>query len=92
MEKNLWSKRRIVEDSLVEYHKYRTDVVAKLISIDEKGFKIMFTGHFCEICGISDEYQLVLYFLEEKGLKSEINKIQKFDDEFIAEFKIIGQQ
>lgn len=91
-EKKLQSLRKIVEDAIGEYQKYRSEVVARLISMDEKGFKIMFTGHFCQVCGISDEYQVVLYFLEEKGLRAEVAEVKEFDDEFVANFRILGQK
>lgn len=83
--------RKVIEDSLAEYHKYRSDVAAKLISTDEKSFKILFVGHFCEVCGISDEYQLVLYFLDAKGLKAEVSDIKTSEDEFVATFKIVNK-
>jgi len=79
----------IVEDVIGEYQKYRSEAVARLISWDEKSFKIEFIGSFCQICGISDEYQLISYFLGEKGLKTEIAEITKLDNGFIVSFRIV---
>ena len=83
---------KTVEDALEEYHKYRSDAVAKLISADEKSFKIVFIGHFCEVCGIKDEYALVLYLLEKRGLKAEVTDVKTSEDEFIASFKVVDQK
>jgi hypothetical protein len=81
--------REIIENAIEEYHKYRSDVVIRLVTLEAKGFTLEFDGDFCHTCGLADEYQLVKFFLEDKGLIVDVAEITEFEEGFIAKFKII---
>ncbi|MFH0748775.1 MAG: hypothetical protein V1915_02490 [Candidatus Bathyarchaeota archaeon] len=81
--------KKIVEEAIKEYQQYRTEAFARLMSVDEEEIKIEFTGEFCPVCGIADDYQLLSYFLEQKGVKTNTPETTMFDEGFIATFRII---
>jgi len=89
---NMKSLRKIVKHAIEAYHEYRSDSDLRLLSMDEKRFKIAFSGEFCHICGVSNDYQLVQYFLEENGLNADVTDVSYFDDGFVVDFNVVKQQ
>lgn len=81
--------RKIIENMIEEYNKYRSpEATAKLISINQKPFKIEFIGFFCCTCGFYDYFDDLTIFLGEKRLKAEIAEIKETDEGAIVTFTI----
>ena len=89
---NMKSLRKIVKHAIEEYHEYRSDTDLRVLSMDEKSFKIAFSGEFCHICGVANDYQLVQYFLEGEGVNADVTKVTNFDDGFVADFNVVKQE
>ena len=50
--------RKIIENAISEYNKYHSpEAKTKLVSINNKSFKIEFTGSFCHTCGFYDYFE-----------------------------------
>lgn len=82
--------KEIVENAIEEYNKYRSpEVIARLMSVDDEGLVIRFTGSFCEACGKDSDYQFIAYLLDEKGVETNIAKITELEEGAIVTFKIV---
>jgi len=86
---NVKSLQKIVLDAIEKYRTYRTDTQLRLLTLNGENFKIEFVGDFCHVCGVSNDYKLVQYFLEENGLNTAVTHVSNFDDGFVAEFRVV---
>lgn len=76
--------------AIEEFNKYRVpEAKARLISLDEKSFKIEFTGSFCLTCGFYDYFDDYKIFLQEVGLETEIAEIEEIDEGSVVKFDIV---
>ena len=83
------TKEKIVK-AIGEFNKYRVpEAKARLISLDEKNFKIEFTGSFCLTCGFYDYFDDYKIFLQEVGLETEIAGIEEIDEGAVVKFDIV---
>lgn len=82
--------KRIIEEAIVEYNKYRSpEVEAKLLLISDGEIKIEFGGSFCYTCGFYDYFEDYKTILEEMGLKTIISDIEETDEGAIVTFRIL---
>lgn len=84
------STKEKIAKAIEEFNKYRApEAKAKLISLDEKSFKIEFTGSFCLTCGFYDYFDDYKVFLQEVGLETEITEIKGIDEGTIVKFEVV---
>ena len=85
---NAYFEQKMYQNAIEEYNKDRSpEAKAKLISIDEKAFKIEFTGSFCNTCGFYDYFDDYKIILEDRGLKSRITQIKEIEKGAIVDFQ-----
>jgi len=78
-----------LKETISEYNKYRTpEVTARLISIENKGLRIEFTGHFCHTCGFYDYFDDFRFLLEELNVKAKITEIEEIDEGAVVTFTL----
>lgn len=79
--------KRMIEKVIEEYNRYRSpEAVARVISIDERSFKIEFRGSFCRTCGFYDYIEDFKFMLEDKGIKAEIKEIKEIEGGVVVRF------
>ncbi|MFQ5710374.1 MAG: hypothetical protein ACE5GD_01200 [Candidatus Geothermarchaeales archaeon] len=70
-----------------EFNRFRSpEATARLLSIDERLFKIEFTGSFCYTCGFYDYFDDFKILLEETGLKTKIAEIEEIGEGAVVKF------
>lgn len=80
-------KSEKIKKAIGEFNKYRfPEAKAKLISTNEKFFKIEFTGSFCRTCGFYDYFDDFKIFIEEMGLKARVVEINEEDNGAVVAF------
>jgi len=85
----LSTKEKIVK-AIEEFNKYRApEAKARLITLDEKSFKIEFTGSFCLTCGFCDYFDDYRVFLQEVGLETAVDEIEETDEGAVVKFDIV---
>ncbi len=90
-EGNLYSIKETIEKAVKEFNKFRApEAVAQLLSLNNKSFKIEFTGPFCQACGFYDYFDDFKIFLEEIGSKADISQIKETKGGAIVTFQIIN--
>ncbi len=81
--------REKIAKAIEEFNRYRVpEAKARLISLNNKSFKIEFTGSFCHTCGFHDYFDDFKIFLEEFKLKTKIGEIIEIDQGAIVKFEI----
>lgn len=83
-------------DTAVEtYNRYRSSMAtARVVSTDEDGFTVRFSGPFCRMCCDYDYFEDLLWELDELGIPAtsvEIDTIDYLGDEtFEVRFEPVG--
>ena len=86
------SIKETIEKAVEEFNKFRApEAVAQLLSLNNKSFKIEFTGPFCQACGFYDYFDDFKIFLEEIGPKADILEINEISKGAVVKFKLINQ-
>ena len=71
-----------------EFNRYRApEAKAELLSVNDCGFTVRFSGPFCYTCGFYDYFDDLRVILEENGLNTEIVRIVEIDEGAVVEFK-----
>jgi hypothetical protein len=84
---DLENLKRKVKEAIRVFNKYRSpEANAKLIKFDNKKIVVDFTGTFCRTCGFYDYFDDLRIFLEEKGIKSKVSKIEEKENGAIVSF------
>jgi superoxide reductase len=87
---NKQSLRKMVEEAIEEYNKYRSpEATAKLVSMNGKILRIEFLGPYCRTCGFYDYFEDFVYVLEDFGTKSQIDEVEETDNGAIVTFVIV---
>lgn len=73
------------------YNRYRSpEARVEILEIEDDKIVALFSGSFCETCGINDWIDDFRYVLREKGLEVVIERIDEVDEwSRIAYFRII---
>lgn len=75
--------RRIIEDAVKEYNRYRSpEATAEILEFRAGLLKVRITGSFCETCGINDWVDDLRYVLEDHGLKVKLVGVIEPDEIF----------
>jgi len=75
------AKRKLIDELIREaiqaYNRYRApEARAEVIDIDEDGnVRVRFEGHFCVTCGVNDYIEDLKYFLEDVGVRADLQEI-----------------
>jgi hypothetical protein len=86
---NIEKLKKIIEDAINEYNKYRSpEANAKLLKIEKHGFQVDFTGSFCRTCGFYDYFDDLRIILENKGLRTRITKIEEKNEGALVAFSL----
>jgi predicted Zn-ribbon and HTH transcriptional regulator len=81
--------RNKVIEAIRDFNKYRSpEATAKLLKFDKKEFVVDFSGTFCRTCGFYDYFDDLKIFLEEKGVKSKVSKIEEKENGAIVIFSL----
>lgn len=83
-------QKNVLDKVIEEYNRYRSPhVIAEVVNSDENGFKVKFSGKFCQTCGLDEYFQDLVHELGEEGVQAKlVNFKQKGEETFIAEYKI----
>lgn len=68
-----------LESTIEEYNKYRKpEAVARIVWVEDGGFKLEFSGPFCQSCGVQGYFEDVIYELERlNGVKASLLSVQE---------------
>jgi len=81
--------RNKVIEAIRDFNKYRSpEATAKLLKFDKKEIVVDFSGTFCRTCGFYDYFDDLKIFLEEKGVKSKVSKIEEKENGAIVIFSL----
>jgi hypothetical protein len=81
--------RNKVIGAIRDFNKYRSpEATAKLLKFNKKEIVVDFTGIFCRSCGFYDYFDDLKIFLEEKGIKSKISRIEEKENGAIVRFSL----
>jgi hypothetical protein len=81
--------RNKVIEAIRDFNKYRSpEATAKLLKFDKKEIVVDFSGTFCRTCGFYDYFDDLKIFLEEKGVKSKVSKIEGKENGAIVIFSL----
>jgi hypothetical protein len=84
---DLENLERKVNEAIRLFNKYRApEANAKLIKFDNRKIVVDFTGIFCRTCGFYDYFDDLKIFLEERGIKSKVSKIEEKENGAIVIF------
>lgn len=77
----------MIERAIEEYNKYRKpEAEAKLLEKGGNKIKVLIKVP-CRTCGLYDYVEDLIYFLEEKGMKGKVRKVEEkvsIENEFIV--------
>jgi hypothetical protein len=86
---DLENLERKVKEAIRVFNKYRSpEAKTKLIKFDKKKIVVDFTGTFCRTCGFYDYFDDLKIFLEEKGIKSKVSKVEEKENGAIVSFSL----
>jgi len=67
----------LIREAIQTYNRYRApEARAEVLEIDEDGtVRVLFEGHFCVTCGVNDYIEDLKYFLEDVGVRADLQEI-----------------
>ncbi len=77
--------------ALHEFNRIRTYVVeAKVVEHFDDGFKVFFSGSFCQTCGYYDYFEDLLYLLlDDFGVETKITAVTQEEDGDYVRFHLV---
>ncbi len=83
------SLEKKLKKTIEEYNKYRNpEVIARLISVNNSSFNIVFKGHYCYTCGFYDYFDDFRFLLEDINVKVKIKEIEEIEEGAIVTFTL----
>jgi superoxide reductase len=81
----------ILDVALFEFNRIRTYVVeARVVEHFDGGFKVFFSGSFCQTCGYYDYFEDLLYLLlDDFGVETKITDVTQEEDGDYVSFHLI---
>ncbi|MCC6056745.1 MAG: hypothetical protein LM583_08725 [Desulfurococcaceae archaeon] len=75
------SVEKLVREAIEVYNRYRgAEARAMLIEIENDELKVLFEGHFCFTCGVSDWIEDFKYVLEDVGIDADLYSVLEPED------------
>ncbi len=80
----------VLGKAVSKYNKFRSsEVIAKILSVDEKLFEIEFNGPFCRTCGFYDYFEDMKVLLEDFALRVKITRIKEIFEGAVVRFEVL---